>query len=165
MSPRAMSYLRSKARKLAKFEEAIHHSVYISRRKTNRRFLINRYVLDEFAFNNGFANICFEDLSFLNQISTSVFAKRLLGQHGSGMDFTINLDEGSKALHITGKNLKAWPRMHGIISEFGIDCRYLFAKPVTDNSKIDALNPESSFTSNILIEQKYSSDAFYWIKN
>ena len=162
VSPRALGFLRQMARGHAKRSNAVHPNIYLSRRKTNRRLLKNREFLDELAYEHNFANICFEDLSFLDQISSSAFAKKAIAQLGSAADTIINLESGSKALICTTEHLKSWPKAHSVISGFGIDCRYLFGIADLEQSEL-TVNPEAHATANFLIKESSAEKAFAWL--
>ncbi len=59
--------------------------IYISRKKTNRRKVLNEEVIEKYLFDNDFQSICFEDYSIFDQVFLMKNAEIVVSMHGAGM--------------------------------------------------------------------------------
>lgn len=162
-SPNSIKFLRSIARQKAKKSKMISKYLYLSRKYTNRRLLINRQYLDDLMSENNFTETFFEKLDFETQISSTVFAEKILGQLGSATDYIINQDEKSKSIIIAGKDIKTWGRTDAIIKSFGIDCRYLLAENNYERFDHKSINVEKDAVSDLKINEENTLNALKWL--
>jgi len=75
--------------------------IYVSRRKANRRKIINEVEIVDYLNLNGFKEICFEDYSVLEQVFLMQNVEILISMHGAGLSNTIFMQPNSKLLELT----------------------------------------------------------------
>lgn len=67
--------------------------LYISRRKANRRRVLNETEVEQLLLSFGFESVCFEDYNFAEQVHLCASAEILIGIHGAGLANMIFLPE------------------------------------------------------------------------
>ena len=87
--------------------------IYVSRKKANRRKIINEEELESYLINLGFESICFEDYSIFEQVYLMQNADVLISMHGAGLTNTLFMSPKSTLLELTplleNKNLFRFP--------------------------------------------------------
>lgn len=79
------------------------NKIYISRKKALRRKPVNNDEVENCIEKLGFKSVCFEEYSFLDQISIVRNAKFLIGLHGAGLANLQFLSGGAAVLELTPK--------------------------------------------------------------
>ena len=89
-------------RKLAsnKVVKNLGERIYISRRKANRRKLVNQESVEQKLMEHGFEIVCMEDYSFMEQISIANHAKVIAGIHGAGLCNVLFMENEGKVLEL-----------------------------------------------------------------
>ena len=83
------------------FELSPIKKIYVSRKKANRRKIINEEELETYLINLGFESICFEDYSIFEQVYLMQNADVLISMHGAGLTNTLFMSPKSTLLELT----------------------------------------------------------------
>lgn len=75
--------------------------IYVSRKKANRRKIVNETEVLDILKTNGFEEICFEDYSILEQVFLMQNAEMLVSMHGAGLTNILFMNPHSKLLELT----------------------------------------------------------------
>ncbi len=75
--------------------------LYVSRKKAQRRKIINEQEVEAYLLKQGFEQICFEDYTVFEQIFLMQNANVLVSMHGAGLTNIIFMDPGSFLLELT----------------------------------------------------------------
>jgi capsular polysaccharide biosynthesis protein len=75
--------------------------IYVSRKKANRRKIINEEAIEFFLKEHGFESICFEDYSIIEQVSIMQNAEFLVSMHGAGLTNAMFLNPKSTLFELT----------------------------------------------------------------
>lgn len=74
--------------------------IFISRKKAERRRLVNEAAVEQMLAAYGFKAIAFEDFDLFQQIAILRKAKYLIGMHGAGLTNMLFMPEGGKVLEL-----------------------------------------------------------------
>ncbi|MCS6781778.1 MAG: glycosyltransferase family 61 protein [Gloeomargarita sp. SKYBB_i_bin120] len=77
-----------------------HPKVYISRRKAQRRRILNEAQVVDYLVSRGYTVCCLEDLSFLEQVGLFRGARYVIGVHGAGLTNLVWGESGGRVLEI-----------------------------------------------------------------
>ena len=75
--------------------------IYVSRKKANRRKIINEEVIELFLQEHGFQSICFEDYTINEQVFLMQNAEILISMHGAGLTNTMFMNPKSILFELT----------------------------------------------------------------
>ena len=75
--------------------------IYVSRKKANRRKIVNEEEVECFLKNEGFESICFEDYSIFDQVFLMQNVDVLVSMHGAGLTNTLFMQPKSALLELT----------------------------------------------------------------
>ena len=75
--------------------------IYVSRKKANRRKIINEEAIEFFLKEHGFQSICFEDYTINEQVFLMKNAKILISMHGAGLTNTMFMNPKSILFELT----------------------------------------------------------------
>jgi hypothetical protein len=75
--------------------------LYVSRRKANRRKIVNELELLDYLKSQGFEEICFEDYSIAEQVFLMKNAEYLVSMHGAGLTNVMFMNPFTSVLEIT----------------------------------------------------------------
>jgi hypothetical protein len=75
--------------------------IYVSRKKANRRKIINEEVIELLLHEYGFQSICFEDYSINEQVIFMKNAEILISMHGAGLTNTMFMNPNSILFELT----------------------------------------------------------------
>lgn len=78
--------------------------VYISRKLARKRKIINEDQLSELLLGYNFEIICFEALTFLEQVKLAAETNILVGLHGAGLTNMIFMETGGTLIELSRKN-------------------------------------------------------------
>lgn len=74
--------------------------IYISRRKAKVRRIVNEAEIEVVLKNYGFTTVCFEDFTFVQQVSIASNARYLVSNHGAGLTNMLFMASGSSVLEL-----------------------------------------------------------------
>ncbi len=77
--------------------------IYVSRKKANRRNILNELEVVDYIRLHGFTEVCLEDYSVMEQVFLMQNAEVLISMHGAGLANTIFMKPESKLLELTPK--------------------------------------------------------------
>ena len=75
--------------------------IYVSRKKANRRKIVNEEEVEIYLKNEGFESICFEDYSIFDQVFLMQNVDVLVSMHGAGLTNTLFMQPKSSLLELT----------------------------------------------------------------
>lgn len=117
--------------------------IYVSRRFSEMRKVLNEMEVEELMMNYGFDIVYLERLSFLDQISLFKSTKHIVSPHGAGMANITFSKPGTKLLELFS-SLHVEPCMSNIAALNSIDYHYLVFNSINSNHDfyidIDRLN-------------------------
>lgn len=88
----------------------IHEYLYVSRKKSKRRRVLNEEQIETYLKKYGFEIICLEDYTFMEQVTLMKNCKVLISSHGAGLANVNFLGEKSVLVELTPK-LKDYKRL------------------------------------------------------
>ena len=131
-SPEAISFVRNAMlKKINAQEKAGNRKIYISRKNSDYRQLLNTVEVENFLAGMGFEIIFPEHLSFFTQLQIFSRAEIIIGQSGAGMTNFIFAPKGCKVVMLAGYHPDV--NLHGFsaVAELsGIDLKFLFGKNI-----------------------------------
>lgn len=80
-----------------------YEKIYISRKKSTKRKVVNEDEVEQLLINYGFDIICNEDFDFNEQVSLFSNAKYVVSIHGAGLTNMLFMKEGSSVLELHKK--------------------------------------------------------------
>ena len=75
--------------------------IYVSRKKANRRKIMNEEAIELFLTEYGFQSICFEDYTITEQVALMQNTEILISMHGAGLTNTLFLNPKSRLFELT----------------------------------------------------------------
>ena len=88
------------------YDDGSPKRIYLSRKKSASRFVLNEAEVLEFLKPLGFVEICAEDYSFSEQVKLFANADVVISQHGAGLVNTSFCKEGAKVVEIYNEKMK-----------------------------------------------------------
>jgi len=118
--------------------------LWVSRKKQNRRTLVNEDEILEILLEFGFQIILPEELSFKEQLKLFSGASLLAGTHGAALTNAMFMETNSSILEIRASNDTHRNPFFTLASEFDLRYYYLLADPKVDSLESDLyLNPKN----------------------
>ena len=138
-------------RMLEHFGNTLHpyKNIYVSRKRTKRRKVLNEDKVIEMLQRFDFEIICFEDFSFEGQVNIMQKTKNCISIHGANLTNTIFMNEGSNVLEFRMKNDSENNYYYALATACGVNYFYqtcefkMFSTDGNDfNLKVDLLELE-----------------------
>ncbi|RTK92305.1 MAG: glycosyltransferase family 61 protein [Rickettsiales bacterium] len=129
-SPKAINYVRNTILKNLNISpDKKNRKIYVSRKNSNYRQLLNSTEIENFLVKDGFEILFPENLSFASQVEVFSQAKIIVGQSGAGMTNFIFAPIGCKVIMMAGDD--PYTNLHGfhmLAKEVGIELKFLLGK-------------------------------------
>lgn len=132
----------------------IYRRIYVSRRKANKRFVVNEDAIETILKKYDFDFLCMEDFSFWDQVRLFSSTKYLISIHGAALTNMLFMPEGSKVLEIRKEGDDSNLCYFSLASALGIDYYYQFGRVTNGEKHIHHANLEIDielFEQNILL--------------
>ena len=119
------------------YEINLGEKVFISRKKAERRKIVNETEIESLLKEYGFKTVCFEDYSFYEQIAIMKNVKYLIGTHGAGLTNMMFMQTEAKILELH-REVEKDQDLHSVVywklcDALKHDYYYQFCEPVNQD--------------------------------
>jgi capsular polysaccharide biosynthesis protein len=128
----SIDMIRENLLPFSKLKSNYSEKIYVSRKNSNRRKVINEKKVEKYMISKGFDVVNLEELSLIDQITTFKFLKLVISPHGAGMTNLVFSDSGVKAVELFSSG-HIEPCMYNICCYNKIDYYYMVFDSLNSN--------------------------------
>ncbi|WP_457125946.1 glycosyltransferase family 61 protein [Mucilaginibacter sp. HD30] len=118
----------------------VQHKIYVSRDKARYRKVLNEEAVLEVVKTHGYEIAHFEDLSWVEQISTMASAKSMVSMHGAGLTNALFMNRGSAVLEFRRDRIYHNQCYWHLCAAMNLDYYYLFGQPDNEDLVLEGVD-------------------------
>ena len=127
-------------------------NIYVSRKKADKRFLINEDEVINLVTKYGFEVAMFETMTLSEQVATMADTKNLVALHGAGLTNMMFMQQGGNVLEMRLEGDKRMQLFYNLSNGAGINYYYQLCKGDSDTTNVHDVNLTANLT---LLEENF----------